>query len=90
MSFLNSLAAWQWALLLAVPAAIVALYFLKLRRQPLEVLTGDHALRHPMQTHEQDERSFHAGLLCERWAARDFCGSGSHHARLISHAGLPT
>ena len=28
---------WQWGLLLAVPPAIVALYFLKLRRHPLEV-----------------------------------------------------
>lgn len=37
MTYLNALAAWQWALLLAVPLAIVALYFLKLRRQPLEV-----------------------------------------------------
>ena len=30
-------ARWQWAILLAVPPAIVALYFLKLKRQPLEV-----------------------------------------------------
>jgi len=41
MSFLDHfssmLTPWQWALLLAVPPAIVALYFLKLRRQPLEV-----------------------------------------------------
>ena len=28
---------WQWALLALVPPAIIALYFLKLRRQPLEV-----------------------------------------------------
>src|SRR3954470_23118120 len=28
---------WQWGLLALVPPAIVALYFLKLRRQPLEV-----------------------------------------------------
>lgn len=28
---------WQWGLLLAVPPAVIALYFLKLRRQPLEV-----------------------------------------------------
>ncbi|MFM2003062.1 MAG: hypothetical protein RI963_2488 [Planctomycetota bacterium] len=32
MSFLSSLAAWQWALLAAVPVGIVLLYFLKLRR----------------------------------------------------------
>jgi hypothetical protein len=35
--FLNTLAPWQWALLALVPPAIIALYFLKLRRQPLEV-----------------------------------------------------
>jgi len=37
VELLPLLNAWQWALLLAVPPAIVALYFLKLRRQPLEV-----------------------------------------------------
>ncbi len=36
-NFSNMLSPWQWALLLAIPPAIVALYFLKLRRQPLEV-----------------------------------------------------
>ena len=35
--FLNTLTGWQWGLLALVPPAIVALYFLKLRRQPLEV-----------------------------------------------------
>src|SRR3954468_11606988 len=35
--FQNTLAPWQWALLAIVPPAIVALYFLKLKRQPLEV-----------------------------------------------------
>jgi hypothetical protein len=33
----NMLAWWQWALVGAVPLAIIALYFLKLKRQPLEV-----------------------------------------------------
>src|SRR5437773_2083832 len=33
----NMLSWWQWALVGAVPAAIVFLYFLKLKRQPLEV-----------------------------------------------------
>ena len=33
----NLLQPWQWGLLLAVPPAIVLLYFLKLRREPLEV-----------------------------------------------------
>src|ERR1035438_7574461 len=28
---------WQWSLLAAVPPAIVALYFLKLKRRPVEV-----------------------------------------------------
>ena len=35
--FRNTLAPWQWAMLALVPPAIIALYFLKLRRQPLEV-----------------------------------------------------
>ena len=35
--FSNMLQPWQWAVLASVPPAIVALYFLKLRRQPLEV-----------------------------------------------------
>lgn len=36
MSF-SSLAPWQWALIFSVPPLIVLLYFLKLKRQPLEV-----------------------------------------------------
>ena len=35
--FSSMLSGWQWALLLTVPPAIVALYFLKLRRESLEV-----------------------------------------------------
>ena len=35
--FKTRLSPWQWGLLALVPPAIVALYFLKLRRQPLEV-----------------------------------------------------
>lgn len=35
--FRNTLTPLQWGLLAAVPLAILALYFLKLRRQPLEV-----------------------------------------------------
>ena len=31
------LSAWQWAAMAAIPPAIVLLYFLKLRRTPLEV-----------------------------------------------------
>src|SRR6185369_3844905 len=34
---INTLTWWQWGLLGLVPPAIIALYFLKLRRQPLEV-----------------------------------------------------
>src|SRR3954447_2854738 len=34
---MNTLTWWQWGLLALVPPAIVALYFLKLKRQPLEV-----------------------------------------------------
>ncbi|MCE5269144.1 MAG: BatA and WFA domain-containing protein [Planctomycetaceae bacterium] len=33
----NMLSWWQWSLLAVVPAAIVLLYFLKLKRQPIEV-----------------------------------------------------
>ena len=35
--FRNTIAPWQWGLLALVPPAIIALYFLKLKRQPLEV-----------------------------------------------------
>lgn len=35
--FTNMLSPWQWLVLALVPPAIIALYFLKLRRQPLEV-----------------------------------------------------
>lgn len=37
MSIINMLTWWQWAVLAAVPPAIVLLYFLKLKRTPLEV-----------------------------------------------------
>lgn len=33
----NTLSPWQWGILALVPVAIVALYFLKLKRMPLEV-----------------------------------------------------
>src|SRR5262249_9479914 len=36
-SFINMLTWWQWGLLALVPPAIIALYFLKLKRQPLSV-----------------------------------------------------
>jgi len=36
-SLINTLSFWPWAVLALVPPAIVALYFLKLKRQPLEV-----------------------------------------------------
>jgi len=35
--FVNTLTWWQWGLLALIPPAILALYFLKLRRQPLAV-----------------------------------------------------
>ena len=35
--WMNTLSWWQWLTLLAVPPAIIALYFLKLKRRPLEV-----------------------------------------------------
>ncbi len=37
MELVRTLEYWQWGLLALVPPAIIALYFLKLRRQPLEV-----------------------------------------------------
>lgn len=36
-NFANMLTWWQWLVLAVVPPAIVALYFLKLRRRPIEV-----------------------------------------------------
>ncbi len=36
-TWMNMLGWWQWAILLAVPPAIISLYFLKLRRRPVEV-----------------------------------------------------
>ncbi|MBN2022911.1 MAG: BatA and WFA domain-containing protein [Pirellulales bacterium] len=37
LSWINMLSWWQWAILAAVPPAIVVLYFLKLKRRPVEV-----------------------------------------------------
>ncbi|HVJ83470.1 MAG TPA: BatA and WFA domain-containing protein, partial [Planctomycetia bacterium] len=37
LQFLGALAPWQWAVAAAVPVGIFALYFLKLKRKPLEV-----------------------------------------------------
>ncbi|WP_417730055.1 vWA domain-containing protein [Rosistilla oblonga] len=37
MNFLPALHAWQWGLLGLIPIGIILLYFLKLRRQPIEV-----------------------------------------------------
>src|SRR5688572_29372755 len=37
IKFLSALSPWQWALAAAVPAGILALYFLKLKRKPLVV-----------------------------------------------------
>ena len=34
---LNSLTGWQWGIATAIPLAVIALYFLKLKRQPVEV-----------------------------------------------------
>ncbi|MBN2291737.1 MAG: BatA and WFA domain-containing protein [Pirellulales bacterium] len=35
--WMNMLSWWQWAIMAAIPPAIIALYFLKLKRLPLEV-----------------------------------------------------
>jgi len=35
--WINMLSWWQWSILAAIPPAIVAIYFLKLRRRPVEV-----------------------------------------------------
>jgi hypothetical protein len=37
LHFLNALTPWQWALAGSIPVGIVALYFLKLKRKPLQV-----------------------------------------------------
>ena len=35
--FTSMLKPWQWAVMATIPPAIISLYFLKLRRHPLEV-----------------------------------------------------
>lgn len=37
MQFFSAISGWQWLLVAGVPAGILALYFLKLKRKPLEV-----------------------------------------------------
>lgn len=37
MNWISTLLPWQWALFAAVPTGIVLLYFLKLRREPVEI-----------------------------------------------------
>lgn len=37
MDLINTLSWWQWLVVAAIPPAIIALYFLKLKRQPVEV-----------------------------------------------------
>ncbi len=37
MSWISALQPWQWALLSAIPVGIILLYFLKLRREPVQV-----------------------------------------------------
>ncbi|KAA5538816.1 VWA domain-containing protein [Roseiconus nitratireducens] len=37
MSWISTLDRWQWALFAAVPIGIILLYFLKLRREPVEI-----------------------------------------------------
>ncbi len=35
--WMNMLAWWQWTILAAIPPAVILLYFLKLKRRPVEV-----------------------------------------------------
>ncbi|MDM4014914.1 vWA domain-containing protein [Roseiconus lacunae] len=37
MSWISTLAPWQWAIFAVVPIGIILLYFLKLRREPIEI-----------------------------------------------------
>ncbi|MEM6468402.1 MAG: BatA and WFA domain-containing protein [Planctomycetota bacterium] len=37
MSWISTLASWQWGILSAVPIGLILLYFLKLRREPVEI-----------------------------------------------------
>src|SRR5437867_5484521 len=37
MQFLNALSPLQWAIATAIPIGVIALYFLKLKRQPVQV-----------------------------------------------------
>src|SRR6185503_2611383 len=54
----NTLVWWQWGLLAIVPPAIIALYFLKLKRQPLEVPST--------YLWSRAIEDFHVNSLCQR------------------------
>jgi len=46
--FTNTLNGWQWGLMLAIPPCLVALYFLKLRREPV-VMSSTYLWRHTIE-----------------------------------------
>ena len=80
--FYNTLSPWQWGLLALVPPAIVALYFLKLKRQPLEVpstylveeVDRGHARQQPVAAAAAEFAVVFATAARSPWRCSRCCG----------------